>query len=83
MKTNLSDQQLNELLNFTYHHNVHTVVLSGNSLTEVALDALLNYMKLNDGIKNVYLAKNSINTLRGYTRDKIGMLRNGGVNLYI
>ena len=79
----MNDQQLNELLNFVHQNSVHTLVLSGNNLTEVSLDALLNYLRVDDGLKNVYLSKNNINTLRGHTREKINLLRSKGVNLYI
>ena len=83
VKTNLSDSQLNDLLNYTYHSKVNTLVLSGNNLTEAALDALLNYTRMTTTLKNVYVSKNSINTLKGHTREKISLLRQNGINLYI
>ena len=83
VKTSMNDQQLNELLNFVHQNSVHTLVLSGNNLTEVCLDAFLNYLRVDNGLKNVYLSKNNINTLRGNTREKINLLRSKGINLYI
>ena len=64
----MRDEQLNELLNFTFDSGVGTLVLSGNVLSEMALDCLLNYTRMKGGLKSVYLSKNNINTLKGYTR---------------
>lgn len=75
MKTGLTDQQFNELLNFALNAKVTTLVLSGNSLGEISLDALLNFTKVGGSLRNVYLSKNQINPLRGYARQKISLLR--------
>lgn len=75
VKTGLGDQQLNQLLNFTLDSKVETLVLSGNHLGEISLDALLNYKKMSGGLRNVYLSKNCINLLRGRTRAKISLLK--------
>lgn len=83
VKTGLNDQQFNELLNFILQSKVATLVLSSNCLGEISLDALLNYTKMDSTLKNVYLSKNQINTLRGRTRHKITLLREQGINLYI
>lgn len=83
VKTGLNDQQFNELLNFILQSKVATLVLSSNCLGEISLDALLNYTKMDSTLKNVYLSKNQINTLRGRIRHKITLLREQGINLYI
>lgn len=41
----MSDNQLNFLLNYMSGSEIHTIVLSGNNLTEISLDAFLNYTK--------------------------------------
>jgi len=43
IKTGLTDVQLNQLLNFLIHTGVHTLMLSYNNLSELSLDALLNF----------------------------------------
>lgn len=83
VRTNLSDGQLNELLNFAVNSRVQTLVLSGNCLSERALDALCNYMQIGPSLRNVYISRNCINCLRGQTRAKIVQLRQCGLNLYI
>ena len=71
----MSDYQLNDLLNFMIESKVTTLVLCGNSLTELSLDALLNFNKINQTLRNIYLSKNNINYLKGHTRTKIQNLR--------
>lgn len=44
IKTSMTDGQLNELLNFLVRSNVHTLMLSYNNLSELSLDALLNFV---------------------------------------
>lgn len=83
VKTGLTDQQFNELLNFTIHSKVTTLVLSSNNLGEISLDALLNFTRLNSTLKNVYLSKNQINPLKGKARQKVLLLKEQGINLYI
>jgi hypothetical protein len=83
VKTNLNDSQLNELLNFAVNGRLQTLVVSGNCLSERALDALLNYIQINQTLRSVYISKNCINCLKGHTRTKIGQLRQCGLNLYI
>lgn len=62
---------------------LQTLVVSGNCLSERALDALLNYIQINQSLRGVYISKNCINCLKGHTRAKIGQLRQCGLNLYI
>jgi hypothetical protein len=50
-------------------------MLSYNNLTELALDALLNFVEANDTLKNIYLPKNNISLLKGNTRTKINLLK--------
>jgi hypothetical protein len=57
------------------HSQVTTLVLCGNSLTEISLDALLNFININKTLRNIYLSKNNINYLKGQTRNKIHHLR--------
>lgn len=83
VKTGLTDQQFNDLLNFTIHSKVTTLVLSSNCLGEISLDALLNFTRLNSTLKNVYLSKNQINPLKGKARQKVLLLKEQGINLYI
>jgi hypothetical protein len=54
---------------------VETLVLCGNTLSEVALDALLNFVKMNKYLQNVYISKNNMNLLRGRSREKVSLLR--------
>ena len=75
VRTGFTDSQLNDLLNFMVHSKVETLVLCGNSLSEVALDALLNFVKMNEFLHNVYISKNNINLLRGRSREKVSLLR--------
>ncbi len=75
VNTGFTDHQLNELLNYTLNSKAVTLVLSGNNLGEVSLDAFLNYIKAGGVLKNVYLSKNFINPLRGKTRAKLTRLR--------
>lgn len=60
---------------------VKALVLSGNNLTDVSLDALLNFVTLNSSLKNVYLPKNYVNILK--SKPKINLLKDKGVNIYI
>lgn len=60
---------------------VKALVLSGNNLTDVSLDALLNFVTLNNVLKNVYLPKNYVNILK--SKPKINLLKDKGVNIYI
>lgn len=83
IKTSLSDQQLNQLLNFLVQSNVHTLMLSYNNLTELSLDGLLNFVGIYSKLKNIYLPKNNISLLKGHTRAKINLLKEKGINLYI
>lgn len=75
VRANLTDTQLNELLNFAVNGKLQTLVLSGNCLTESTLDALLNFTQVNSTLRSVYLSRNCINCLKGHTRTKIGHLR--------
>ena len=79
----MSDNQLNFLLNYMSGSEIHTIVLSGNNLTEISLDAFLNYTKREQKLKNIYISKNNINTIKGNSRQKINLLRQKGINLYI
>lgn len=69
----MTDEQLNILLNFLIKSNVKALVLSGNNLTDICLDALLNFVTLNSILKNVYLPKNYINIMKSKT--KINLLK--------
>lgn len=69
----MTDEQLNILLNFLIKSNVKALVLSGNNLTDICLDALLNFVTLNNILKNVYLPKNYINIMKSKT--KINLLK--------
>lgn len=73
VKTSLSDEQLNILLNFLIKSKVKALVLSGNNLTDICLDALLNFVTMNERLKNVYLPKNYINILK--SKNKINLLK--------
>lgn len=81
VKVSLTDEQLNVLLNFMVKSTVKALVLSGNNLTDVSLDALLNFVTLNNALKNVYLPKNYVNILK--SKPKINLLKDKGVNIYI
>lgn len=83
IKTSLSDQQFNILLNFLVRSQVHTLMLSYNNLSELSLDALLNFVEINQKVKNVYLSKNNISLLRGNARAKLNLLKEKGINMYI
>jgi len=61
--------------------HVKVLVLSGNNLTDICLDAFLNFVDVNDVLKTVYLSKNYINILK--TKNKIHTLRDKGINVYI
>ena len=37
---------------------------------------------MNRFLRNVYISKNNINLLRGRSREKVGLLREKGINLY-
>lgn len=69
------------LLNYLVKSTVHTLVLSSNNLTDLCLDAFLNFVTLNSAIKNVILPKNYINSLK--SKPKINTLREKGLNIYI
>lgn len=77
----MNDEQLNILLNFLLKGRVKALVLSGNNLTDICLDALLNFVSLNSELKNVYLPKNYINILK--SKAKINLLKERGVNIYV
>ncbi len=62
---------------------VHTLMLSYNNLSELSLDALLNFVEINHKAKNVYLSKNNISLLKGNARAKLNLLKEKGINLYI
>lgn len=74
---------MNQLLNFLVHSNVHTLMLSYNNLTEISLDALLNFVDINKKLKNIYVPKNNISLLKGNAKAKINLLKHKGINLYI
>ncbi len=80
VKANLSDSQLNEILNYILNSKVTSLVVSNNNLTDICLDALLHFVSLNKTLKNVYLSSNYINTLK--SRAKILMLKEN-ITLYI
>jgi hypothetical protein len=79
----MNDHQMNQLLNYLVHSNIHTLMLSYNNLTELSLDALLNFVEVNDKLKNIYVPKNNISLLKGNARAKINLLKEKGINLYI
>jgi hypothetical protein len=79
----MNDHQMNQLLNYLVHSNIHTLMLSYNNLTELSLDALLNFVEVNDNLKNIYVPKNNISLLKGNARAKINLLKEKGINLYI
>lgn len=81
VKTSMTDEQLNILLNFLIKSNVKALVLSGNNLTDICLDALLNFVTMSHVLKNVYLPKNYINILK--SKAKINLLKERGVNIYV
>jgi len=68
-------------LNFLVKSSVKALVLSGNNLTDVCLDAFLNFVTMNNVLKNVYLPKNYINILK--SKAKINLLKDKGLNIYI
>lgn len=74
---------MNHLLNFLVHSSVHTLMLSSNNLTEISLDALLNFVEINRKLKNIYVPKNNISLLKGNARAKINLLKEKGINIYI
>jgi hypothetical protein len=61
--------------------HVKALVLSGNNLTDICLDALLNFVTVNCTLKNVYLPKNCVNIMK--SKGKINLLKEKGVNIYI
>lgn len=73
VKTSMTDEQLNVLLNFLIKSSVKALVLSGNNLTDLCLDAFLNFVTMNNILKNVYLPKNYINILK--SKSKINLLK--------
>ena len=73
VRTGLTDDQLNILLNYLVKSRVTALVLSGNNLTDISLDAFLYFVEVNDRLKNVYLPKNYINILKN--KSKINLLR--------
>lgn len=77
----MTDDQLNVLLNFIVNSKVKALVLSGNSLTDISLDAFLYFVEINESVKNVYLPKNYINILK--SKAKINLLRDKGINIYV
>lgn len=81
VRTGISDDQLNVLLNYLVKSRVNSLMLSGNNLTDLSLDAFLHFVKVNDRLKNVYLPKNYINILK--CKAKINLLRDAGINIYI
>lgn len=81
VRTSMTDDQLNVLLNFIVNSKVKALVLSGNSLTDISLDAFLYFVEINESVKNVYLPKNYINILK--SKAKINLLRDKGINIYV
>ena len=60
---------------------IKALVLSGNNLTDISLDALLYFVEINKHVKNVYLPKNYVNILK--SKAKINLLKEKGINIYI
>ena len=81
MRTSLSDEQLNTILNYLMKSKVKALVLSSNNLTDISLDAFLHFVNVNNVLKNVYLPKNYINILK--SKQKINLLKEKGINIYI
>ena len=81
VRTGITDDQLNILLNYLAKSRVKNLVLSGNNLTDISLDAFLHFVETNNRLKSVYLPKNYINILKN--KAKIGLLREKGINIYI
>ena len=81
VRTGLTDDQLNVLLKYLAKSRVKALVLSGNNLTDISLDAFLHFVGGNQRLKNVYLPKNYINILKN--KAKINLLRQKGINIYI
>ena len=81
VRTSLTDDQLNTILNYLMKSKVKALVLSSNNLTDISLDAFLHFVNVNNVLKNVYLPKNYINILR--SKQKINLLKEKGINIYI
>jgi hypothetical protein len=80
VKTDLKDEQLNTLLNYLVNSNAKTLVLNHNHLTDLCLDAFLNFVSINSTLKNVHLANNPINSLKNKT--KINTLKDKGIIIW-
>lgn len=81
--TNLQDYELNILLNYMIHYQVHSLLLPSNDLQEISLDALIRFTDINTHLKTISLQKNNIQVLSGNCKAKIAMLRKKGLSLYI
>ena len=81
VRTSLNDEQLNVTMNYLIKSKVKALVLSNNNLTDICLDAFLHFVNVNNILKNVYLTKNFINMLK--TKQKINLLKEKGINIYI
>jgi hypothetical protein len=81
--TGLQDGDFNRLLNALVHTHVHSLLLPGNELQEISLDALANYMALNKHLKVVSLQRNNIHPLSGNVRAKMTFLKSKGLSLYL
>jgi hypothetical protein len=68
-------------LNYLVKSNVKALVLTSNNLTDVCLDALLNFTTMNNVLKNVYITKNYINKIPN--KGKLALLKEKGLIVYI
>lgn len=83
VNTDINDGQFNQLLNFLLNSQVTTLVLPGNNLNEISLDALLHFVCENGFLKKVYISKNNINILKGKAKAKIVLLKEKGLTMYV
>lgn len=60
-------------MNYLVKSNVKALVLTSNNLTDVCLDALLNFTAMNNVLKNVYITKNYINKIP--SKGKLALLK--------
>jgi hypothetical protein len=68
------------LLNYVLNAHVKTLVLCYNHLTDICLDAFLNFVSMNKTLKNVHLSNNHINTLKN--KQKINILKEKGITIW-
>lgn len=68
-------------MNYLVKSNVKALVLTSNNLTDVCLDALLNFTAMNNVLKNVYITKNYINKIP--SKGKLALLKEKGLIVYI